>query len=157
MNLAPKYDVADTYGKWSVLMTPIRVHTGTKILCRCSCGLVKDVQFGSLKNKRTRSCNRCAKTEHGLRLTPEYIAWQNMIQRCTRKSHPKYPQYGGRGISVCDKWVKSFDSFLLDVGTKPSVDLQLDRINNDGNYEPSNVRWTTREININNRRNSKKA
>ncbi len=67
-----------------------------------------------------------------------------MIRRCTYPSMDRYPQYGGRGISICEQWRKSFESFLADVGRAPSPSHSLDRIDNDGNYEPGNVRWATR-------------
>src|SRR4051812_29239940 len=84
----------------------------------------------------------------------EYYVWQSMIQRCFRLKHPKYRLYGARGITVCDRWKKSFDIFLEDMGRRPKKGYSLDRINNDGNYEPGNCRWATpKEQNRNSRRN----
>ncbi len=76
--------------------------------------------------------------------TPEYAAWKNVIYRCTNKEFSLYPQYGGRGIRICHRWLNSFDHFLQDVGPRPSHKHSLDRINNEGHYEPGNVRWATR-------------
>lgn len=75
--------------------------------------------------------------------TPEYNAWLNMKMRCTNPSHPSYSRYGGRGITVCQRWLNSFDDFLSDVGHRPSPELSLDRVDNDKGYEPDNVRWST--------------
>ncbi len=84
--------------------------------------------------------------------SPEYQAWKNMKQRCLNPKHPQYKHYGARGISVCARWM-SFESFLKDVGPRPSADLSLDRYpNNDGNYEPGNVRWATMSEQAFNRR-----
>ena len=84
-------------------------------------------------------------------VTPEYAAWRNMKQRCLNSKNPRYADYGGRGITVCERWL-DFETFLADVGLRPSPELTLDRINNDGNYEPGNVRWTTRTAQQQNRR-----
>jgi hypothetical protein len=86
--------------------------------------------------------------------TKEWRAWNSMIRRCTYPSMDRYPQYGGRGIRVCDEWIHDYPQFLEDVGRAPSDDHQLDRIDNDGDYESSNVRWATRSENV---RNSRKA
>lgn len=75
--------------------------------------------------------------------TPEYHAWEAMIQRCYNPKHPRYNQYGGRKIKVCRRWKKSFDSFLLDLGPRPSNGHSIDRINNRLGYRPDNCRWAT--------------
>jgi hypothetical protein len=83
--------------------------------------------------------------------SPTYICWLNMRARCSNPNKPDWPRYGGRGIRVCDRW-RSFEAFLADVGERPRSDLQLDRIDNDGHYEPGNVRWATRSEQMANRR-----
>lgn len=91
-----------------------------------------------------------ARTTHGMSYEPEYSAWASMLTRCNNPRRPQYQSYGGRGISVCERWSK-FENFLADVGQRPSASHSLDRINNDGNYEPGNVRWATVEEQQNNR------
>ena len=85
--------------------------------------------------------------------TSEYMAWQGMLSRCRNPNYRQYADYGGRGISVCDRWL-IYENFLADVGRKPSPDLTIDRINNDGNYEPGNVQWASRKTQSRNRRNN---
>lgn len=135
--------------------------------CRCSCGKEIVTTTRELNSGSTRSCG-CLKidvarklwTKHGAapsdasKRTAEYHAWQSMLQRCGNPNNPGWANYGGRSITVCERWQESFENFLADMGNRPSSRHSLDRINNEGNYEPGNVRWATREQqNRNNRRN----
>jgi hypothetical protein len=85
----------------------------------------------------------------------EYLAWDHMKQRCFNPNSKNYKHYGGRGIKVCDRWVNSFENFYNDMGAKPSKEHSIDRINNDGNYEPGNCRWATNIEQQRNRTNSR--
>lgn len=80
---------------------------------------------------------------HGMSNEPEYDVWSKMKSRCLNIKDKDYPQWGGRGIEVCDEWVNSFVNFYRDMGKRPTDKHSLDRTNNDGNYEPSNCRWAT--------------
>jgi hypothetical protein len=82
----------------------------------------------------------------------EYSVWGSMKSRCLYKGHKGWHNYGGRGITVCGRWINSFENFIADMGSKPTPKSVIDRINNDGNYEPGNCRWTTQKINCRNRR-----
>lgn len=113
--------------------------------CKCACGEIRVVRGGHLRRGISKSCG-CTRFKHGCarsgRQTPEYRAWSNMRNRCANPKHADYASYGGRGISVCDRWRDSFKDFLSDMGPRPD-DHSLDRINNDGDYEPGNSKWST--------------
>jgi hypothetical protein len=127
---------------------------------QCSCGksaLTDPSALRSGKNTRCHSCGATAHlTTHGQSKTSLYKIWNNMKQRCTNPSGPRWSKYGGRGITVCERWASSFENFAADMGPRPSPAHSIDRINNNGNYEPGNVRWaTTAEQNRNTSRNIK--
>jgi hypothetical protein len=94
---------------------------------------------------------------HGLMQLPEYYAWSGMKRRCLDPNNPKYPVYGGRGITVCDRWlgIEGFPNFMQDMGSKPSRRHSLDRIDVNGNYEPTNCRWATPHQQAWNKQNSR--
>ena len=122
----------------------------------CDCGGTLITRGSLLRQGRTTSCG-CKKVgahpKHGHAAgerTRTYQTWMAMKARCLRANHPWWRCYGGRGITVCERWMK-FENFLADMGLKP-VGLTLDRENNDGNYEPGNCRWATQKQQIHNRR-----
>jgi hypothetical protein len=130
--------------------------------CRCDCGVVRQLPATYLKQGQTKSCG-CLRQEmygrqsrtHGGSGTPEYCSWCKMLRRCYNPTDRSFGNYGKRGISVCDRWrgkTDGFVNFISDMGKKPSRRHTLDRINNDGNYDPSNCRWATPAMQSRNRR-----
>ena len=121
----------------------------TRWWCKCDCGAEKLVARSSLQKGSTTSCG-CAQSEsvkqrrttHGLSRSAEYYCWKNMMNRCYKPANISYPNYGGRGIQVCQQWSK-FENFLNDMGPRPEG-LSLDRKNNDGDYSKENCRWATK-------------
>lgn len=139
-------------------------------LVRCHCGRRFSTSGTLLRSGRSKSCGcgkatacAAAATTHGHSHgksglpTPEYVAWQGMIRRCGNPRERCFPRYGGRGIRVCDLWRASFEAFLADMGPRPSSSHSVDRVNNDGHYEPGNCRWATRREQALNRRNTLRA
>jgi hypothetical protein len=92
--------------------------------------------------------------ESSYNLTKEYATWSRIRNKCNCPSDKAYPDYGGRGIKICDRWLESYENFLADMGRAPSTKHSIDRINNDGNYEPANCRWATVMQQVLNRRNT---
>lgn len=130
-------------------------------LCRCVCGNECSPCGADLKRRPHISCG-CqqrrlaseANLTHGKTGTPEHHSWTNMLARCRNSNHPRFADYGGRGITVCDRWQKSFVAFLEDMGLKPTTRHSIERMNNDGDYCPLNCRWASpKEQNQNTRVN----
>jgi hypothetical protein len=114
---------------------------------KCDCGKTCVVKLIAFTTGQTRSCG-CLFIEslsntrtHGRSKEPIYNIWSSMLSRCENKNNKSYPDYGGRGIKVCHRWHK-FENFLVDMGERPSPKYEIDRIDNDGDYKPGNVRWT---------------
>lgn len=115
--------------------------------CKCECGKLVFATSSALSLGKIKSCG-CLKFDspefqtHGMSRQPTYVSWRNMWTRCTNPAYKQYADYGGAGVTVCERW-KSFENFLADMGSRPE-EMSLDRINPFGNYEPSNCRWATR-------------
>lgn len=127
--------------------------------CLCQCGAEVEVVAQSLRNGLTKSCgcyNRqnsaIRRTTHGRSKSPEYRSWRHAIERCTDPKNRAWKDYGGRGIRVCGEWLHDFAAFFAHIGPKPSPRHTIDRIDNDGHYEPGNVRWATPHQQVANRR-----
>jgi hypothetical protein len=152
------------YGRLTIVGEGTRIKYSCGVKLRyvkviCDCGNKKEIILNSIVRGQTKSCG-CLHPEkvttHGLSKNSLHIRWKGMLKRCYDKKHVGYKRYGGRGISVCNEWKndqKKFIEWALTNGYKK--ELQLDRINNDGNYEPNNCRWATAKVNGNNKSKEK--
>lgn len=147
----------DLTGKKFSRLTVVSLHEISKKgvvkwLCKCDCGNTSTPTSWRLRTGETKSCGCLTSSEerkmkHGhtsrSQYSSEYTAWASMKRRCYYEKEDSYPLYGGRGIQVCDRWLHGFDNFLEDMGIKPSPTHSIDRIDVNGNYEPSNCKWST--------------
>lgn len=149
-------------------LTVVKLHEYRKYhaywLCLCDCGNSIITKASRLKEGRVKSCG-CLQYEqqcrvhlhnvtHGRSMLPIYKVWSSIKQRCHNPANPKFPYYGGRGIGMCDRWRNSFENFFADVGEAPEG-MSIDRIDTNGDYEPTNVRWATRQTQQNNMRSNR--
>lgn len=156
-----------TCGRWTVVAYSHSKDRITYWHCVCSCGKTAVVNGMSLRSGRSQSCGCLHRERQATRLHkhghakpgnwhPLYTIWAQMKSRCYSTTARGYANYGGRGVTVCDRWRESFEAFLADMGDRPSPEHTLDRYpNNDGNYEPGNCRWATPAQQQRNKRNNR--
>jgi len=151
--------IGDKYGNLTCISDCFLVEGRLKAKFKCDCGTDKEIEVRHVLYMRTKTCGaKCPKSwraTHGLSSTRLYRIYGAMIKRCLNPLHKHYPDYGGRGITVCEEWKNDFRSFYdWAINSGYSDDLQIDREDNDGNYEPNNCRFVTCTVNQRNKRNN---
>lgn len=149
----------EVFNNLTVIMEERKRKNERMFLCKCSCGKEAIISLNSLTQGKTKSCgclrygNKNAKSTHGLTNHDLYIVWKNMLSRCYNRNNKEYKHYGARGIKVCERW-KKVENFINDMCQSFVNGLQIDRINNDGNYCKENCKWSNRSEQQNNKRNN---
>lgn len=150
-----------TFGRWTVIERAISVEKRAVWKCVCQCGNIGYVRSRIINSGQSKSCGcfsldskRERTITHGLHGTAEYKIWSSIVQRCTNRKNKAYEDYGGRGIFVSDSW-KLFENFINDMGLRPSKELSVERVDNDGGYCKENCKWATRTEQQHNRRMNK--
>lgn len=138
------------FGSWTALREAGKRGKLITWLCKCDCGTEREVIGGHLRNGKTKSCGCMlpkgashSRFKHGMSETPEFKIWLQILTRCTNPNTKDWEHYGGKGISVCERWKSDFLSFFADMGPRPSSKHSIDREDISRDYEPGNCRWAT--------------
>lgn len=156
--------VGQRFGRYLVIAKSDKRTKAMKqmVLCKCDCGIEREVVVGNLRSGLSTSCG-CWKDEktsarrkiHGYSKNSMYHRYRAMIRRCYDPLHKEFHNYGGRGIKVCDRWLKSVENYMEDMGEAPFYMASIDRIDNDGDYFKENCHWATKKEQTINRRVTK--